>query len=57
MKRVFIELPTWLGDAIMASSAINNIIESQKDIKITIFGSFVSTQAYQNYPNIEKIIK
>lgn len=54
--KIFIELPTWLGDAIMASPAIQNIIKTYPEAKITLLGSFVSTQAYEGYPNIEKVV-
>ena len=56
VKKIFIEIPSWLGDAIMATPAIQNIIKTYPKAKITLLGSFVSTQAFQNYPNIEKII-
>ncbi|OCL85817.1 glycosyltransferase family 9 protein [Arcobacter porcinus] len=56
IKKIFIEIPTWLGDAIMATPAIENIIKSYPEAKITLLGSYVSTQAYKDYPNIEKII-
>jgi len=35
--RVFIELPTWLGDAVMASAAVENL--SGKADRIVFFGS------------------
>lgn len=54
--KIFIELPTWLGDAVMASSAIELICENFKDAKLTFFGSFVSTQIYEIHPKCEKII-
>ncbi|TLS72918.1 glycosyltransferase family 9 protein [Aliarcobacter thereius] len=56
IKKIFIEIPTWLGDAIMATPAIQNIIKSYPDARITILGSYVSTQAYKDYPNIEKVV-
>ena len=56
VKKIFIEIPSWLGDAIMATPAIQNIIKTYPDAKITLLGSFVSTQAFENYPNIEKVI-
>ncbi|OCL89930.1 glycosyltransferase family 9 protein [Arcobacter porcinus] len=56
IKKIFIEIPTWLGDAIMATPAIENIIKSYPEAKITLLGSYVSTQAYKDYPNIEKVI-
>ncbi len=54
--KIFIEIPTWLGDAIMATPAIQNIIKTYPEAKITLLGSFVSTEAYSGYPNIEKVI-
>src|SRR5574344_1959038 len=54
--KIFIEIPSWLGDAIMATPDIQNIIKTYPKAKITLLGSFVSTQAFVNYSNIEKII-
>lgn len=56
IEKIFIEIPTWLGDAIMTTPAIENIIKTYPDAKITLLGSFVSTQALGNFKNIEKII-
>ncbi|KLE10714.1 ADP-heptose--LPS heptosyltransferase [Aliarcobacter butzleri L355] len=53
---MFIEIPSWLGDAIMATPAIENLIKTYPDAQITLLGSFVSTQAFQGYPNIKKVI-
>ncbi|AXK48405.1 ADP-heptose--LPS heptosyltransferase [Aliarcobacter trophiarum LMG 25534] len=54
--KIFIEIPSWLGDAIMATPAIQNIIKTYPQAKIILLGSFVSTKAFENYPNIEKIV-
>ena len=54
--KIFIEIPSWLGDAIMATPAIENLIKTYPEAKITLLGSFVSTQAFEDYPNIEKVI-
>ncbi|RXK12274.1 ADP-heptose--LPS heptosyltransferase [Halarcobacter mediterraneus] len=54
--KIFIEIPTWLGDAIMTTPAIENIIKTYPDAKITLLGSFVSTQALGNFKNIEKVL-
>ncbi|MFW3328163.1 glycosyltransferase family 9 protein, partial [Aliarcobacter butzleri] len=43
-------------DAIMATPAIENLIKTYPDAQITLLGSFVSTQAFQGYPNIKKVI-
>lgn len=49
---IFIELPTWLGDTVMTTPAIENIVQKYPDAKITIFGSFVSIEALKNHPNV-----
>ncbi|RZV14702.1 glycosyltransferase family 9 protein [Aliarcobacter butzleri] len=56
IKEIFIEIPSWLGDAIMATPAIGNLIKTYPDAQITLLGSFVSTQAFQGYPNIKRVI-
>ncbi|WP_041960277.1 lipopolysaccharide heptosyltransferase II [Sulfurospirillum arsenophilum] len=54
--RIFIELPTWLGDAIMATPAIENILEHYPNADITLFGSFVSTEALKMHPRVSRSI-
>ena len=54
--RVFIELPTWLGDSVMASAAIENLVQNEKNLKIVFFGSFVACELYKNHPNCEKVV-
>jgi heptosyltransferase-2 len=56
--RIFIELPTWLGDCIMTTPAICNLIKFYKnyDLEIVLFGSNVSTTALQNFPYVKEII-
>ena len=49
---IFIELPTWLGDTVMTTPAIENIVQKYPDAKITTFGSFVSIEALKNHPNV-----
>ncbi|NVJ54162.1 MAG: glycosyltransferase family 9 protein [Campylobacteraceae bacterium] len=56
IEKIFIEIPTWLGDAIMTTPAIENVIKTYPKAKITLLGSFVSTQALGNFKNIEKVI-
>ncbi|MEV9594767.1 glycosyltransferase family 9 protein [Aliarcobacter butzleri] len=56
IKEIFIEIPSWLGDAIMATPAIENLIKTYPNAQITLLGSFVSTQAFQGYPNIKRVI-
>jgi heptosyltransferase II len=52
--RILIELPTWLGDAVMATPAIENIANFQNDVEVTLIGSFVSIEALKNHPKVVK---
>jgi len=54
--KIFIEIPTWLGDATMTTPAIENIIAAYPDAKLTLFGSFLSTRIFLKHPNVEQII-
>jgi heptosyltransferase-2 len=54
--KLLIEVPTWLGDTIMATPAIENLLNSFKNYEVTIFGSFVSTEIFKNHPRVNKII-
>ena len=54
--KVLIELPTWLGDSIMTTPAIENIINHFEDIEITLFGSLVSIETLKNHPKVLKVI-
>ncbi|CAA6819977.1 MAG: ADP-heptose--lipooligosaccharide heptosyltransferase II (EC [uncultured Sulfurovum sp.] len=56
MKKILIEVPTWLGDCVMITPAIENIIKTYPNVKITIFGAFISTAIFKKHPNVEKII-
>ena len=54
--RILIELPTWLGDCVMATPAIENIVNYYSDPKITIIGSNVSLEILKNHPKVIKTI-
>ncbi|MGB6328771.1 MAG: glycosyltransferase family 9 protein [Halarcobacter sp.] len=56
IKKIFIEIPTWLGDAIMTTPAIENIIKEYPTAEVILLGSYVSTQALGKIPNISKVI-
>ena len=45
---IFIYLPNWLGDAVMASAALKALLTSFPKAKYLIYGSFVSSQIYEN---------
>ncbi len=52
--KVLIELPTWLGDCVMATPAIENIVNFYNDAQITFIGSSVSIKAMKNHPKSVK---
>ncbi|AFL69171.1 glycosyltransferase family 9 protein [Sulfurospirillum barnesii] len=54
--KLFIETPVWLGDAIMASVAIKNIIEHFKGAQIILFGSFAAMEVYKEYEGVSRVI-
>ena len=56
MNKILLHIPTWLGDAVMTTPAIENIVHTYPDAKITLFGSYLSTQALSKHPNVEKIL-
>ncbi len=54
--KILIELPTWLGDCVMATPAIENIVNFDNDVQITFIGSFVSIEALKNHPKVVKTV-
>ena len=54
--KVLIELPTWLGDCVMATPAIENIVNFHNDAEITFIGSFVSIETMKNHPKVLKTV-
>jgi heptosyltransferase-2 len=54
--KILIELPTWLGDCVMATPAIENIVNSYNDVEITFIGSFVSIEAMKCHPKVVKTV-
>ena len=54
--RILIELPTWLGDCVMSTPAIENIVNFYDDVQITLIGSFVSVEAMKLHPKVVKTI-
>ena len=52
--RILIELPTWLGDTVMATPAIENLVNHFSDVEITLLGSFVSIEVFKHHPKVIK---
>ena len=54
--KILIELPTWLGDSVMATPAIENIIDHFDQKEITLVGSRVSIEALKFHPKVHRSI-
>jgi heptosyltransferase II len=54
--KVLIELPTWLGDAVMSTPAIENIVNFYNDLEITFIGSFAPIEALKKHPKVVKTL-
>jgi heptosyltransferase II len=52
--KILIELPTWLGDTVMITPAMDNIISHYNKPEITIIGSFTSVEVIKNHPKVIK---
>jgi heptosyltransferase-2 len=52
--KILIELPTWLGDAVMSSVAIENLIDSLNPKEVYFVGSFVSIEIFKAHPKATK---
>jgi heptosyltransferase II len=50
--KILIELPTWLGDTVMATPAIENLANFTKNPKIILVGSASSIEALKNHPKV-----
>ena len=49
MKLLLI-LPNWLGDAVMATAAVESLCERFPQARLTLVGSFVSVEALRHHP-------
>jgi heptosyltransferase II len=54
--KLLIELPSWMGDTVMATPAIENLIHFYKHPKITLIGSFISTELIKNHQNVDQTL-
>lgn len=54
--KLLIELPSWLGDSVMSSPAIESLIKHYENPKVTLIGSFASTEALKYHPKVVKAI-
>jgi len=54
-KRILIELPTWLGDIVMTSPAIENLRLEFAECNIDILGYNKNIEIYKNHPNVKDL--
>lgn len=54
--KILIQIPTWLGDAVMATPAIENIISHYKASEIILVGSKLSIELLNQHPKISQSI-
>ncbi len=52
--KILIEPPTWLGDAVMATPAIEALLRMHPDAEVTLVGSLVSTEALRLHFQVTK---
>ncbi len=50
--RILIELPTWLGDTVMVTPAIENLVNYYDEPEVILIGSFISIEVLKNHPRI-----
>ena len=50
--KILIELPTWLGDTVMATPAIENLINHFQEVELTLIGSYVALELMKNHPKV-----
>jgi len=54
--KLLIELPTWMGDTVMVTPAIENLVNFFNSPEIVLIGSFISLETLRNHPNVHKTI-
>jgi heptosyltransferase II len=54
--KILIEIPAWIGDAVMATPTIENIIKHYAGSEISIIGSTKAVDLFKYHPNIIRVI-
>lgn len=54
--RILVVLPNWLGDAVMATPAIELLAKYYDNVRFTFVGSYVSIEALKHHPLCENAI-
>ena len=55
-RKIFIELPTWIGDCIMATPSIENISKNYGNPEITFAGPVNSLDLMRHHPNVHDTV-
>jgi heptosyltransferase II len=55
--KILIELPSWLGDTVMVTPAIENILLQYPNAKIELIGTKSSLEALQSHPKVLRTIQ
>jgi len=55
--KILIELPTWIGDAVMASPSIENIVRYFPESRLYFLGPTSSSEIFRNHPKFIKTFK
>ncbi|PCJ18432.1 MAG: lipopolysaccharide heptosyltransferase II [Candidatus Cloacimonadota bacterium] len=54
--KILINIPTWLGDAVMCTPSILKLVELHPNCEITLIGSMISNEALKTLPNVTNTI-
>ena len=50
--KILIELPTWMGDTVMATPAIESLLDHINDVEISLIGTVNSIELFKYHPKI-----
>ena len=53
--RIFIEIPSWLGDSLMVTPAIENLSNCFKGAELILMGSSTSVEVFKSHPQIKEV--
>jgi heptosyltransferase-2 len=54
--KLLIELPTWLGDAVMSTPALEHLFSAYPEAEITLIGSYSATEALRAHPRVDRVV-
>ena len=54
--KILVVLPNWLGDAVMATPALELLVQEYENVEFCFVGSFVTIEALKHHPNCKRYI-